>query len=96
MKMKLDEIPVSKFEYLAYDRLFVAEASSLTGYNTNRHMYDDSEDLGFIIVNEKTGNKVEFVLTDVEINDDNEVICWDYISVNPVKNNLLYVKIFND
>ena len=60
MKMKLDEIPASKFEYLAYDRLFVAEASSLNGYNLTRRMYDDAEDMGFIIVNNKSGKKVEF------------------------------------
>jgi hypothetical protein len=81
MKLNLIlEFPSSLFSYDPVDKEFRAEASDLG----NRHLqrfYDDACDVGFSIKSSRTGNVVDYVMTDVTYHldgEDREIFCWKY------------------
>lgn len=74
--MILKPCPVStdRFNYIASDNTFVADASDLNGFG---RVYDDACDLGVTLVSAKTGREVVFVVTAERRDGEGEILFWE-------------------
>ena len=56
---------------------FVTERSTFDAAGGLRQLYQDSCDVGFVMVSEKTGQEAVFGLSHVEMNRDSDVVYWE-------------------
>lgn len=86
-------LDISSFHWDAGGHMLSEEASTC-GYTRCQRLYDDACDIGIYIKNSKTGNLEAFYLSNVDTNEDNDVLAWKFSSVNTKLN--VSVTIFND
>ena len=92
------KIHTDRFRYEKSTRTFRAEASDLQGLRYLGWVWDDSCDAGFVMVSEKTGTAVPFVLFHTETNEG-DILYWDFISYRPGLDEVrarIFARIFND
>ena len=77
MKLNLTPFPSNLFRWNKEEQCLIAEASELHNQHLQR-MYDDACDVGLAVRSEKTGNVVEYALTEVDRDGEFEVLCWVY------------------
>jgi hypothetical protein len=92
--MILKPAPISSSKFAFENGVFSAEASELKDLKLGR-IYDDSCDMGFTIISEKTGNGVVFAQTEDTLDTEGDLISINFVSVTPGMTNLKVV-IFND
>jgi len=86
-------ISTDRFRYEKSTRTFRAEASDLQGLRYCGQVWDDSCDAGFVMVSEKTGKEVPFVLCHTEFSDG-DLLYWDFTSFGITPE--VRARIFND
>jgi len=75
-----DRINSTKFEYMDASQSFVVEASELPkGFSPHKQIWNDSTDVGFIMVSHKTSQKLIFIQTEVEMYDG-DVEAWNFVA----------------
>lgn len=86
--------------FLYNNGVFIADASSLTGYNWFCQIYHDAVEAGFAIVNPKTNGVMVFSLSHTH-RQEGEIVKWEfnvvqeYVQQRPDLSHLQVV-IFND
>ena len=86
-------VPSNLFSYNASYNQFVSELSDIEanvpGFQFGQ-VWGDACDSGFIMVSERTGNKITFVMDDEDCNNpDGEVTAWTFV---PTKESLLNLR----
>lgn len=90
--MTPDNPPIVSTKHFTYDKpsnLLVAEASDLPNFG---RIWFDALDIGLVVVSDKTGRAVTYVVDDVK-NTTDEILWWDLVSTEP---DLPLMRIFND
>lgn len=76
-------IPSRLFQYNSATGVFTAEASELDHASENGEwigrIYPDAADAGFTMVSERTGERVVFVETEIDREDDGTIRSWDFV-----------------
>ena len=97
--MMLKPCPISSdcFSYHKTNKTFYAEASDFFGPRTlvPERVWDDAADLGFSIVNPRTGRHVVFSGEQIVNDPEGDIAYWEYVCVTPMLRDLK-CKIFND
>lgn len=84
------------FHITATPMHWIAEISDFgPGFQFER-VYDDACDVGFTMVNKKTGGECVFVLDREERNKDQEILMWHFVSVTPRHKDKCRATVFND
>lgn len=81
------------FDYHAKSKHMASEASTC-GFSGCQKLYNDAADVGIYIQSHKTNAVQAFVLNDVIVEDEGDVLAWKFKSLDP--NLGLTVTIFND
>jgi len=82
-----------QFHYHPAERLFTAEASDLGGFPVDR-LFLDACDVGFTLVNARTGTTCQFALSHEEHDAEGDLRWIDYRAYPETRN--LTVRIWND
>lgn len=83
------EVPSDLFSYKAKDKIFFTEDSDLRG---NGHKLEQI----FIMVSQRTGTKVTFILERTERDREGDVQYWQYCSHQPKEQAGYRAVVFND
>ena len=84
------EINSDKFEYISATETFVAEASELPEtFNFTGLVWNDAVDVGFVMISQRTSDKLIFTLKDTDKDADGDTEGWNYIADPAVNNNLI-------
>jgi len=74
------KISSSRFSYNAERKEFCAEISEIQhgGSNPLGPLYHDAADAGFVMISAKTGDAVQFYLSDEQRDADRDVKFWEF------------------
>ncbi len=83
------EINSDKFEYMSATETFVAEASELPEtFNFTGLVWHDAADVGFVMISQRTTDKLIFTLKSTDKDADGDTEGWNY-TAEPHLNNYL-------
>ena len=76
-KIIADKISTKFFPWYENTRTFLSEASDLPkGFNPQSQIWNDSADLGFVLVSEKSDHKLLFTFVGNDYDSDGDVDGW--------------------
>lgn len=92
MNIIADKINSKHFMFISDSNEFVAEASELPkGFNPMSPVWDDSADVGFVMVSAKTGREAVFVLDSTDRSIEGDIYGW-YFVADPMFNKTIGLK----
>ena len=68
-----------RFFYNPQEKRFTADISELGPNFSLERLFNDSCDIGFKMISQWTGDVVQFVMSDVRVNQDGDVEFWEFV-----------------